>query len=122
MPDAFLPGLDTYKEYLNSCSTKPETFLGKQLISIIDSFAPTLFTHLSDEIPTLLALSKFGSKLPLLDMINAESQRSPLHQSITKGTPFFLRNLDVEFGDGLWKEWPPIPAPVWWFLERSFVA
>ncbi|CZR62061.1 uncharacterized protein PAC_11958 [Phialocephala subalpina] len=99
---AFLPGLSAYKQYLTTCSTKPETS-GYQLVSIIDSFAPTLFTHLTDEIPTLLALSKFGSKPPLLDMINAESQKPPLHQFITGGTPFFFRNLDLNFEDGCGK-------------------
>ncbi|KUJ07940.1 uncharacterized protein LY89DRAFT_742239 [Mollisia scopiformis] len=119
---AFLPGLAAYKEYLSGCTNKPDTFSGTRLISIIDSFAPELLIHLSDEIPTLLALSKFGNQLRLLDMVNAESQKSPLHQSITGGTPFFFRNLDVEFEDGIWKQWPPIPAPVWWFLQNSFVA
>lgn len=113
--NTFLPGLDAYKEYLTKCATKPD-------FSESDSFAPDLFTHLLDEIPTLFSLSKFGDKLPLLDMVNSESPKSPLHQSITGGTPFLFRNLDVEFEDGLWKDWPEMPAPIWWILQKTFVA
>lgn len=33
-------------------------------LSLIDAFAPTLCVHLTDGIPTLLSLSRFGSSLP----------------------------------------------------------
>lgn len=107
--------------YLKSCTTDPSTFSGTHLNFLIDTFAPTLITHLSEEIPTLLALSRFGCTLPLLDMINLEAQKSPLFISITGGTPFFFRNLDVEFEDGLWREWPPMPGVIWWVMQRTFV-
>jgi hypothetical protein len=45
-------------------------------------------------------------------MINLEAQKSPLFISVTGGTPFFFRNLDVEFEDGLWREWPPVPGVI----------
>jgi hypothetical protein len=48
--------------------------------------------------------------------------KSPLHISITGGTPFFFRNLDVEFEDGLWKEWPPVPRIVWWVMQWTVVS
>jgi hypothetical protein len=79
--DAFLPGLEAYKNYLDSCTT--ETFSGIDLTHLIDDFGSTLVTHLTDEIPTLLSLSSYGSKLPLLNMINLESKKSPLFVSIT---------------------------------------
>jgi hypothetical protein len=120
--DAFLPGFQAYETYLSQCTVDPTNFSGAHLIRLIDGFGSTLVTHLSDEIPTLISLNQYGSKLPLLDMINAESQKSPLHISITGGTPFFFRNLDVEFEDGLWKNWPPMPGLVWWIMQRTFVA
>jgi hypothetical protein len=122
LSDAFLPGLDAYKTYLDTCAADPTIFSGTHLTKLIDDFAPLLFTHLSDEIPTLLSLSPHGSKLPLLKMINLESKKSPMYVSITGGTPFFFRNLDVEFEGGLWRAWPPIPSPAWWFMQRTFVA
>jgi hypothetical protein len=117
--DAFLPGLNAYKDYLKTCSKQPEQFSGQKLNSIIDSFAPKLFLHLNEEIPTLLSLSRFGTTLPLLDMVNQEALRSPQTLSKTGGVVFFLRNLDLGFEDGRWKNWPPIPAPVWWMIMRS---
>ncbi|PMD48704.1 hypothetical protein L207DRAFT_539882 [Hyaloscypha variabilis F] len=119
---AFLPGLEAYSEYLNSVTATPEIFSGEHLNTIIDSFASTLVEHLSDEIPTLLSLSRFGSKLRFLDGVNTESKKSPLHLSMTGGVPFFFRNLDTEYEDGLWRGWPPIPGLVWWVMQRSFVA
>jgi hypothetical protein len=100
-------------------SKTPSQFSGTHLNSIIDSFAPTLLSHLESEIPTLLSLSRFGSTLPLLTMVNQEALRSPQMLSKTGGVVFFLRNLDLGFEDGRWKNWPPIPAPVWWMVMRS---
>ena len=99
----------------------PTLFSGTHLNTIIDSFAPTLLEHLKDEIPTLLSLSRFGSQLRFLDGINLESKKSPLHLSITGGTPFFFRNLDVEFENGLWRGWPEMPGLVWWVMQRTAV-
>lgn len=122
IPDAFLPGLRAYSEYLQSVTPTPQTFSGARLNAIIDSFAPVLILHLSDEIPTLLSLSRFGSQLRFLDGINMESKKSPLHLSMTTGVPFFFRNLDVEYEDGLWRGWPEIPGLIWWVMQRTFVA
>ncbi|TAQ88517.1 hypothetical protein B7494_g3157 [Chlorociboria aeruginascens] len=119
--DAFLPGIKAFREYLDSISSTPEEFSGNHLTQLIDDFAPVLTEHLSDEIPTLLALSRFGDKLPLRDMINFESKKSPLFVSKTGGTPFFFRNLDLTFEDGLWANWPPMPKFVWWFMNKTFV-
>jgi hypothetical protein len=122
LPEAFLPGLRAYKSYLDQCTVDPTIFSGAHLMQLIDNFGSILVTHLSDEIPTLISLTPHGSKLPLLQMINNEAMRSPTQISITGGTPFFFRNLDVEFEDGLWKDWPPMPGLVWWVMQRTFVA
>ncbi|KAG9232070.1 hypothetical protein BJ875DRAFT_467888 [Amylocarpus encephaloides] len=52
-------------------------------------------------------------------MINAESAKTPLHVSFTRGTPFFFRNLDVEFEGGVWRGWPEMPGVVWWVMQRG---
>jgi hypothetical protein len=74
--DAFTPGLEAYKAYLDKCSADPSSFSGEELNGLIDAFAPKLFQHLRDEIPSLLSLSRFGSKVPLQGMIAAEGRRS----------------------------------------------
>ena len=111
--DAFLPGLEAYKTYLKTASSDPATFSTKDLTTIIDNFAPLLFEHLADEIPTLLSLSRFETKVPLLPMMEKAGTLTALHQSITGGTPFFFRNLDLDFEGGRWKSWPPVPGLVW---------
>jgi hypothetical protein len=111
--------LASYKEYLESLSTDPPSFDATHLLSLLSSFAPALLSHMSDEIPTLLSLSRYGNKLPLLKMIETESQKTPLHVSITGGTPFFFRHLDIEFEDGLWRQWPQMPGLVWWVMLRT---
>ena len=30
--------------------------------------------------------------------------------------PFFLMNLDAEYEEVMWRDWPPMPAPVRWGL------
>lgn len=55
---AFEEGLKKFGEYVYS--TTPETWDRETFKEIIDSFTPALAIHLRDEIPTLLALDKFG--------------------------------------------------------------
>lgn len=35
---------------------------------------------------------------------------------VTDVVPFFLLNLDRTVEDGLWANWPPMPAPIKWGL------
>lgn len=117
---AFLPGLKAYKSYLDTCSNNQDSFSGTHLNQLIDAFAPKLLEHLHDEIPSLVSLSRFGDKLPLRNMIAAGGRKT--EQSLTGGTAFFFRNLDFDFEEGLWGRWPPVPAPVWFVLQKTAVA
>jgi hypothetical protein len=115
---AFEGGLEAYQHYLTDLAGKEDEFSGKRLLKLIDDFAPALQTHLSDEIPTLLALRKYGSKLPLLEILSSARGDSSLAK--TGPIMFFFHNLDLTFEDGLWSNWPPIPRPVRWGLVRVF--
>ncbi|KAH6663877.1 hypothetical protein B0J14DRAFT_661819 [Halenospora varia] len=119
---AFLPGLEAYIAYLTSCKEGKGEFDGKKLNKIISTFAPTLHTHMSTEISTLVSLQRFGPTLPLLDLISTEAAKTPMYVSFTGGTPFFFRNLDLGFEGGLWESWPEVPGVVWWVLQRSVCA
>lgn len=55
---AFETGLEEFGEYVKT--VKPEEFDGMKLKSIIEGFGEALSIHLTEEIPTLLALDKFG--------------------------------------------------------------
>ncbi|KAH7403542.1 hypothetical protein BKA64DRAFT_453976 [Cadophora sp. MPI-SDFR-AT-0126] len=115
---AFLPGLTAFKEYLTTSRANPKSFSGSHLNNLISSFAPSLATHLADEIPSLLSLSRFGTALPLLQLINTQGAKSPLYLSKTGGVPFFARNLDVEFEDGRWRDWP-MPWIAKWLIMKT---
>jgi hypothetical protein len=116
--DAFEPGVEAFNQYLVSLQGNEQDFSPTKLLAIIDSFGPALATHLADEIPTLLALSRFGSKIPFTELSVNEMRKASGAIPKTEGLPFFLLNLDRTFEDGLWEYWPPIPGPVRWVLIR----
>lgn len=57
---AFDSGLEAYYKYASEAT--PETYDGYEFRKIIDSFAPVLIKHLTEEIDTLLALDKYGGE------------------------------------------------------------
>jgi len=57
---AFEVGLKKFGEYVYS--VKPEEYNPKAMKEILDSFVEPLVLHLNDEIPTLLALEKYGGE------------------------------------------------------------
>ncbi|OAK94571.1 hypothetical protein IQ06DRAFT_363488 [Phaeosphaeriaceae sp. SRC1lsM3a] len=117
--DAFAAGFNEYKTYLTTVTAKPAEFDGNELIAIIDSFAPKMMEHLRNQIPRMLKLARFGDKIPMLEIIETEGNRSIQHLSKTGGVIFFLRNLDLGYEDGLWKEWPPIPNAARWAVLKT---
>ena len=80
-PDAFQPGLEAYKAYLDSLKDCEYTFSAPRLLSIIDSFSAPLCQHMSEEIPTLLDLSRYGDLVSL-------SRIYSLHPTPTPTLPF----------------------------------
>ncbi|KAI0860863.1 hypothetical protein F4860DRAFT_477973 [Xylaria cubensis] len=121
--EAFLPGLAEFEKYLNSVRS-PKDFSGEELQRIMSSFQEPFETHFHSEISTIADLANHP---------NAPKPGSPEEakasltfktwgkSTVTKaGTldvvPFFLLNLDGTVEDGLWENWPPIPAPIKWGL------
>jgi len=119
--DAFVPGLSEMEKYLNTCTKTPSSFSGTHLLTLIDAFAPPLLTHLTDEIPSLLELARFGGQLPLMKIFEREGQKAARGQSKTGASSFFFRNLDCEFEAGRWRGWPAIPGPVVSAIYSSFL-
>lgn len=116
---AFIVGFRALKSYLDSVAETPARFSGAELVSLLDDFAPQLHHHLTDEIPRMVALSRFGDKISMLKIIETEGNRSAQALSKTGAMIFFLRNSDLEFEEGLWKNWPPIPGPVRWSILKT---
>jgi hypothetical protein len=107
--DAFRDGVEEYAAYLRSLKGKETTFSGGHLRSIIDSFGSTLHQHLTDEISSLLALSKYGDKVHLNKLWDKQSVGNfNFHSAMTR-IPFYLTNLDRTFEGGMWKDFPDVP-------------
>ncbi|KAI1206596.1 uncharacterized protein F4807DRAFT_463542 [Annulohypoxylon truncatum] len=122
--EAFLGGLAKFEKYLRGVEGKPASFDGKELVTIMDGFKDSFDAHFHSEIATIARLAEHP---------NAPKPGSPEERTasltfkswgkstVTKaGTldvvPFFLLNLDGTAEEGLWQNWPPIPAPIKWGL------
>jgi len=116
--DDFESGIEAYKTYLLSLKGAESTFSAPKLLSIIDTFSAPLMKHLSEEIPTLEALSRFGPSIPFLKISEVEMRKSSNNLPTTEYVPFFFFNMDRTFEGGLWEHWPPIPGLVRWMLAR----
>ncbi|PVI03114.1 hypothetical protein DM02DRAFT_612477 [Periconia macrospinosa] len=117
--EVFADGFNEYKNYLATVASTPADFDGKKLVSVIDSFAPEMMKHLRKQIPRMLELARFGDKIPMLEIIETEGNRSTQNLSKAGGMIFFLRNLDLGYEDGLWKDWPPIPSAARWGVLKT---
>ncbi|KAI1373022.1 hypothetical protein F4677DRAFT_430766 [Hypoxylon crocopeplum] len=122
--EAFLGGLAKFEKYLRGVEPRPAEFDGTELVKIMDGFRDSFEAHFQSEIGTIARLA---------DHANAPKPGTPEEaaaaatfkswgkSTVTKaGTldvvPFFLLNLDGTAEDGVWANWPPIPAPVKWGL------
>ncbi|KUI57384.1 hypothetical protein VP1G_04661 [Cytospora mali] len=124
--ESFLPGLAELNKYLLSVQPNPQSLDSDELIRILDSFHVNFETHFHNEIRTLSNLASHPNA-PAPDTPRAAEAFNTFKtwgkSTVTKaGTtdvvPFFLLNLDRtnQFEDGLWANWPPIPAPIKWGL------
>lgn len=116
-------GLASFEAYLQNLPTL-YAFNGTQLIEIMSSFQEAFCHHFHHEIETI---SSFAT-LPAAPAPNSpQAEQAALtfktwgKKTVTKaGTldvvPFFLMNLDATYEEGMWANWPPMPAPVRWGL------
>jgi hypothetical protein len=73
---SFQEGLDQFKSYLEGLAGEESTFDASHLNNIIDLFAPALCSHLQTEIDDLLALKKYGDKLPIANLWDKEGKHA----------------------------------------------
>ncbi|KAI8626414.1 hypothetical protein F5Y19DRAFT_222730 [Xylariaceae sp. FL1651] len=120
---AFLGGLAEFEKYLKSLKSTKD-FSGTELRRIMTTFQEPFETHFHSEIATIANLAnhpnapKPGSKEEADAALTFKTWGK---NTVTKaGTldvvPFFLLNLDGTREDGMWANWPPIPAPIKWGL------
>ncbi|KAA8893695.1 hypothetical protein FN846DRAFT_1003962 [Sphaerosporella brunnea] len=107
---AFSTGLSAFDTYL---LTPPSDFSGPRLVEIIDDFAPSLVTHLTEEIATLLALKEYRGSVDIVAIMEAEGEKIMKNINKTLFLSFMAANLDVTFEDGIHTKFPPAP----WFVK-----
>ena len=119
--EKFHTGLDAWGKYLRNLQSNPHstTFSGIKCRALMDTFIEPLSTHLAEEIPTLMALSRFGDGFNLAALLKAEGEKVMGGLSKANQLPMFLINHDAEFEGGI-HNFPPVPAPVKWVLFQVF--
>lgn len=112
-----------FETYLNGLETA-QAFDGQKLIVIMRSFQDHFCHHFHHEIETIASFANLPT-VPAPNSPEAEEAATIFKtwgkKTVTKaGTfdvvPFFLMNLDAEYEDGKWANWPPMPTPVRWGL------
>jgi len=116
---AFHEGMEKLGEYCSK--TSPADYAHSTFQAIIDSFAAPLFKHLSDEIPTILALKEYPSKDLKAIWAKAEKHINDVG-SFDEMFPLAFGCMDRGFEAGQHK-FPPAPGFVnfvvkYWFARK----
>lgn len=122
----FMPGLARFEEYLRSLKS-PGEFSGPRLLELMDAFQEPFEQHMRAEVTTIANLAKHprvpeegsAKEKSTRSTFDAREGKAMLFSGVTDTFPFFLFNFDSEFEEGIWADWPPIPAPVRWGLMSN---
>ncbi|RFU28931.1 hypothetical protein B7463_g7428, partial [Scytalidium lignicola] len=117
--ELFYPGLAKFHDYLVNLKF-PSEFSGTKLLEIMATFQDPFEIHMRSEVAILANLSKHprtpkegsAEEKSVQAEIEAREGSKLVNSGITDVLPFFLFNFDRDYEDGLWMNWPPIPAPV----------
>ncbi|KAK0611867.1 hypothetical protein B0T14DRAFT_441274 [Immersiella caudata] len=112
--------VESLKKYVDAVSEGREKYSGTKVIELVDGFGEILAQHLEDEIQTLLALRKHGEKMTDLMTVVAKEAAKGMKEVGTAGLVWVWANIDSEFEDGRWTDWPPAPGPVRFLVSNVF--
>ncbi|KAK3382581.1 hypothetical protein B0T24DRAFT_18135 [Lasiosphaeria ovina] len=120
---AFLAGLADFEKYLAGLKT-PADFSSDELLRIMGTFQQPFESHFHSEIGTIAKLSEHPNapkegtpeNAAAAATFKAWGKATVTKAGVTDVVPFFLLNLDRTVEDGLWANWPPMPAPIRWGL------
>lgn len=88
-------------------------------VALMDAFIPPLQEHLHSEIPSILALARFGDALDLKAMFAKEGEKVMGAMDKRDVLPVFIFGHDDTFEGGR-HCFPPLPGPVKWVLKNVF--
>ncbi len=126
--DSFLGGLETFTAYVEACVTGTESYDGRSIVKLIDGFSEPLITHLTDEVPTIEGLRRFGDRLDKLpELMTKQAQQTMVRREepprergvlnmeqkemgLLTGMPWCYANIDRHFENGTWFRWPDAPV------------
>ncbi|SPO01922.1 uncharacterized protein DNG_04595 [Cephalotrichum gorgonifer] len=109
----FHDGLDSLAKYAADCVSGEDEYDGARVTRIIDGFGAVLVQHLAEELPCLRDLRRFGEeKMADLDKLFEEQGDKVKTWLSLPDMAVILSMHDTQYEDGLWANWPPIPAPV----------
>ena len=72
---AFHDGFEIYKEYLEDVKAEKVELDGVHLKKLIDDYMPALYSHLVNEIDTLIGLEKYDDKVDWVTWFNGEVKK-----------------------------------------------
>lgn len=107
--DTFLAGLQEFENYVYH--VQPSQYSGEKVTEILNSFAATLQSHLTDEVIWIMALSRF-QQLDIAAIDNYHKNYVRAKQSQTRLVPFLLTNHDVLYEAGVHAAWPILAGPL----------
>lgn len=110
------------KAYLQSLAGTESSFSSTTLLGIMDSFQATLWAHLASEPPKIASLGQYSTAENPIDIvaISLKSGKKMLSLDYALNClPMFLLNMEVvEFEDGAWSVFPPVPALVLFVMTK----
>ncbi|CAG9998461.1 unnamed protein product [Clonostachys byssicola] len=123
--DAFMPLLQAFQKYLDSLENGSQLSSDK-ILSLMSAFQQPFEIHFRNEIELIASLATHPNAPREGSTEQIEAQKnfdkwgssSVTRSGITDVLMFFFHNLDNDYEDGLWKDWPDIPGPVRWLMPR----
>lgn len=112
---AFSEGLQKFKDYVDSRLAHPSSYSGLELISVLDSFGEVLASHLEHEPPKMASLGQYGDFDPK-PLSEETATHSMKYMHVTNVLPMLWFNLDKEFEEGKWADFPAMPWAVKWVM------
>ncbi|KAK4200241.1 hypothetical protein QBC40DRAFT_226238 [Triangularia verruculosa] len=121
--ESFLAGLAEFEKYLSGLKT-PTDFSADELLRIMGTFQEPFEKHFHSEISTIAKFSEHPNapkegtpeNTAAAATFKAWGKSTVTKAGMTDVVPFFLLNLDRTVEDGMWANWPPMPAPIKWGL------
>lgn len=119
--ESFLGGLGEFNTYLTTLAS-PTALSHVELLRIMDGFKTDFEHHFHSEISTIAAIATHP-KVPAdgtpeaaaaFDTFKTWGKSTVTKAGMVDVVPFFLLNLDRTVEDGMWANWPPMPAPIKW--------